>query len=53
MVEDGPHLEVHGLEASEGALDGAQALVGAHGPLGIEFGRRQAGAHDVEPVQGL
>ena len=50
-VEHGPHLQVHGLQASEGALDRAQALVGAHGALGAEFARGQAGAHDVQAVQ--
>ena len=50
-VEHGPHLQVHGLQASEGALDRAQALVRAHGALGVEFARGQAGAHDVQAVQ--
>ena len=52
VVVDRAHLEVHGLEAAEGAFDGAQALVGAHGLLGVEFARRHAGAHHVQPVQG-
>ena len=36
VVVDGTHLEVHGLEAAEGTLDGTQALVGAHGLRGIQ-----------------
>ena len=36
-VMNGLDLEVHGLEASEGALDPAEALVGVHRPLGIEL----------------
>ena len=51
-MEDGPDLQVHGLEAAEGALDLAQTLVGGHRPRGIELARGQAGTHDVQTVQG-
>ena len=47
-VVNRPDLEVHGLEASEGALDPVEALVGVHGPVGIELVFMQAGGHDVE-----
>ena len=39
VVEDGPDLQIHGLEATEGALDLAQTLVGGHRPRGIELAR--------------
>lgn len=51
-VMNGPDLEVHGLEASEGTLDPTEAFVGVHRPLGIELVFMQAGAHDVEAVEG-
>ncbi len=50
-VEHRPHLQVRGLQAAEGALHRAQALVGAPGALGVEFARGQAGAHDAQAVQ--
>ncbi len=52
IVVDGPDLEVDGLQAAEGALDRAQALVGADGFRGVERTGGQAGADDVQAVQG-
>ena len=43
VVVDGPHLEIDGLDAVEGALDPAQSLVGAHRVLGSELSLGQAG----------
>ena len=52
VVVDRADLQVHRLEAAEGALDGAEALVGAHGVGRPEFVGRHAGADHVEAVQG-
>ena len=52
VVVDRADLQVHRLEAAEGALDGAEALVGAHGVGRPELVGRHAGADHVEAVQG-
>ena len=51
-VIDRPDLEIDGLEAAEGALHQAQGFVAAHGGGVVERVGRQAGAHDVEAVEG-
>ena len=51
-VVDGPHHEVDGLAAAEGTLDAAQSLVGAHRVSGSELALGQAGADDVEGIEG-
>ena len=55
-VEDGPHFEVDGLAAAEGAFDRREGLIGAHRGLGVEFGLRYRCAQHgdaVEPGFGL
>ena len=52
IVMNGAHLEVDGFEATEGALDAAQAFVSGDGAWGIEITGGQAGAHDIEAVEG-
>ena len=51
-VIDGSHLQVDGVQTPEGALDCAQAFVGAYRLVGIELTRRDAGAHDIQPIEG-
>ena len=50
-MEDRADLQVYGLEAAEGPLHRTEAFVGAHGPVGIEFGLRHAGAHHVQSIE--
>ncbi len=50
-VVNGPHQQVHALQAAEGSFDEGQALVLAHGVCGRELRLRLAGADDVDPVQ--
>jgi hypothetical protein len=50
-VMNGANLEIHGLEAPEGALDLAQELVGPDRLWGGEPIAREAGADDVEAVK--
>ena len=50
-MEDRADLQVDALEAAEGPLHRTEALVGAHGRVGIERGLGHAGAHHVQSVQ--
>jgi len=51
-VVDRPHEQVDGLQGAEGALDVGQRLVVAHRVLGTHALLGQAGAHDVDAVEG-
>ncbi len=48
----GPHLEFHPLEAAEGALDPAEALVGPDRLLGRDLVGEHVGADHVDAVEG-
>src|SRR5256885_905857 len=50
-MTDRANLEIDGLEASEGALDAGQILVGLHALGAAHRVGRQAGADDIEPVE--
>ena len=50
-VVDGPHLEIHPLEAPEGTLDPAEALIGPDRVFGPELLGGHVGADDVDAVQ--
>ena len=53
VVMNGAHLEVDGFEATEGALDPAQAFVSGDGAFpGMEITGGQAGAHDIRGRRG-
>src|SRR5256885_9777486 len=49
-MPDRGNLEIDGLEASEGALDAGQILVGLHALGAAHRVGRQAGSDDIEPV---
>ena len=52
-VADGSEAEVlFGLEGGEGGLDATETLVGEHGALGGEVLGAEAGADDIEAVEG-
>jgi len=51
-VIDWPDLEIDGLDAAEGTLHQAQGFVAAHCGGVVESAGGQAGAHDVEAVEG-
>jgi hypothetical protein len=48
---DGPHFEIDGLEAAEGALDACQAFIGPDGRGGIERFGIEVGAQDIDAVE--
>ena len=50
-VVDGADLEVHRFEASEGAFDPGEVLVGADGASGVEALGLDIGADDVDAVE--
>src|SRR5271165_5606518 len=51
-VIDRPDLEIDGLDAAEGALHQAEGFVAAHRGGVVERSGGQAGAHDIDAVEG-
>ena len=51
-VEDGPQVQVVGLDVPEVPLDVFEVLVGGHHGGAVQFAGGDRGAQDVEPVQG-
>ena len=51
VVSDGADSDVESFEAAEGALDGGEAFVVAHGVCGVHGGGRFACADDVYAVE--
>ena len=49
---DRSDLQIDALQAAEGALDQAQGLVTAHRGGVVEYRGGQAGAHDINAVEG-